>query len=169
MCVVTRHLWSTEHIEAQTKWKLISLDKISLKFVPRGPITNIPTLVQIMAWRRPDDKTLSESLMVILLTHICVTQPEWVNLFRPSDACMRRWTGSSLVQIMACHLFGAKQLSEPMLEYWIFRNKLRGNFNRNSNIFSFKKLLLKMSSAKRRLFCLGLNELNGNMYIWMHH
>ena len=31
---------------------LISI-KISLKFVPRGPINNIPTLVQIMAWRRP--------------------------------------------------------------------------------------------------------------------
>ena len=26
---------------------------ISLKFVPRGPINNIPTLVQVMAWRRP--------------------------------------------------------------------------------------------------------------------
>ena len=27
--------------------------KISLKFVPKGPINNIPALVQIMAWRRP--------------------------------------------------------------------------------------------------------------------
>ena len=26
---------------------------ISLKFVPRGQINNIPTLVQVMAWRRP--------------------------------------------------------------------------------------------------------------------
>ena len=25
---------------------------ISLKFVPRGPINNIPTLIQVMAWRR---------------------------------------------------------------------------------------------------------------------
>ena len=25
---------------------------ISLKFVPRGPINNISTLVQVMAWRR---------------------------------------------------------------------------------------------------------------------
>ena len=33
---------------------------ISLKFVPRGPINNISTLVQIMTWRRPDDKPLSE-------------------------------------------------------------------------------------------------------------
>ena len=53
--------------------------KISLKFVPKGPITNIPALVQIMAWRRPGDKPLSEAMMVSLLTHICVTRPQWVN------------------------------------------------------------------------------------------
>ena len=29
--------------------------KISLKFVPKGPINNIPALVKIMAWRRPGD------------------------------------------------------------------------------------------------------------------
>ena len=34
--------------------------KISLKFVHKGPINNIPALVQIMAWRRPGDKPLSE-------------------------------------------------------------------------------------------------------------
>ena len=27
--------------------------KISLKFVPKGPINNIPALVQIMAWCHP--------------------------------------------------------------------------------------------------------------------
>ena len=30
--------------------------KISLRFVPKGPINNIPALVQIMAWRRSGDK-----------------------------------------------------------------------------------------------------------------
>ena len=52
---------------------------ISLKFVPKGPINNIPALVQIMAWRRPGDKPLSEPMMVRLPTHICVTRPQWVN------------------------------------------------------------------------------------------
>ena len=52
--------------------------KISLKFVPRGPINNIPALVQIMAWCRPGDKSLSEPMMVRLPTHICVTRPQWV-------------------------------------------------------------------------------------------
>ena len=55
------------------------LIKISLKFVPDVPINNIPALVQIMAWHRPGDKPLSEPMMVCLLTHICVTMPQWVN------------------------------------------------------------------------------------------
>ena len=52
--------------------------KISQKFVPKGPINNIPALVQIMAWRRPGDKPLSEPVMVSLPTHLCVTRPRWV-------------------------------------------------------------------------------------------
>ena len=53
-------------------------NKISLKFVPKGPINNISSLVQIMAWRRPGDKPLSEPMMVRSLMHICVTRPQWV-------------------------------------------------------------------------------------------
>ena len=52
--------------------------KISLKFVLKGPISNIPALVQIMAWRLPGDKPLSEPMMVSLLTHICAIRPQWV-------------------------------------------------------------------------------------------
>ena len=52
--------------------------KISLKFLPKGPINKIPTLFQIMAWRRPGDKPLSEAILVSLLTHKCVTRPQWV-------------------------------------------------------------------------------------------
>ena len=52
--------------------------EISLKFVPTGPINNIPALVQIMAWRRAGDKPLSEPMMVSLPTHICVSRPQWV-------------------------------------------------------------------------------------------
>ena len=31
-----------------------------------------------MAWRRPGDKLLSEAMVVSLLTHICVTRPQWI-------------------------------------------------------------------------------------------
>ena len=53
---------------------------ISLRFVPTGSIDNNPALVQIMAWCRPDDKPLPETMMVNLLTQICSTRPQWVNL-----------------------------------------------------------------------------------------
>ena len=42
--------------------------KISLNFVPRVTINNIPSLVQIIALCLPGDKPLSEPMMVSLLT-----------------------------------------------------------------------------------------------------
>ena len=62
---------------------------ISLNVVPEGRINNIPALVQIMAWRRSGDKPLSEPMMVSLLSHICVTRPQWVNT---SDWWNLPWT-----------------------------------------------------------------------------
>ena len=64
----------------ENAWILI---KISLKFVPKGPIDKIPALVQIMAWRRSGDKPLSELMMISLLTHLCITLPQWVNSLAP--------------------------------------------------------------------------------------
>ena len=52
--------------------------EISLKFVPNGPIDIIPVCVQIMAWRRPGDKPLSEPMVA----SVC-------------DAYMRRSTSKS--------------------------------------------------------------------------
>ena len=54
--------------------------EISLKFVPKGPINNIPALFQKMAWRRAGDKPLPETMMVSLPTYICVTRPQWVDI-----------------------------------------------------------------------------------------
>ena len=48
-------------------WILI---RISMKFISKGPINNIQALVQIMAWRRPSAKPLSEPMMVNLTTHM---------------------------------------------------------------------------------------------------
>ena len=69
------------------EWKCLNSDKISLKFVPEGPINNIPALVQIMAWHRPGDKPLSEPMIVSLPTHICVTRPQWVKLVQDRNPC----------------------------------------------------------------------------------
>ena len=64
--------------------------KISLKFVPKGPINNITAMVQIMAWRRPGDKPLSEPMMVSLPTHICVAWPQWVNWYCAITYCITK-------------------------------------------------------------------------------
>ena len=73
------------HLYADDTFKLIFLNeniristKNSLKFVPKGLINNILALVLIMAWCRPGNKPLSEPMLVRSLTHICVTQPQWV-------------------------------------------------------------------------------------------
>ena len=81
--------------------------KISLKFVPKVRINNIPALVQIMAWRRPGDKPLSGPMMVSLLTHICVTRPQWVK-------CMLRYMINTSRRHFRMHFLEWKSLN---LEY----------------------------------------------------
>ena len=39
------------------------MKKISMKFVPKGPIDNKPALFQIMAWRQTGDKPLSKPML----------------------------------------------------------------------------------------------------------
>ena len=50
---------------------LISV-KLSLKFIPMGPVNNIPSLVQMMAWCRLGVKPLSEAMMISLPRLQCV-------------------------------------------------------------------------------------------------
>ena len=84
--------------------------KFHWMFVPKGPINNIPALVQIMAWRRVGNKPLSEPMLVSLPTHICVTRPQWVKQnVRPcaykdsatSPLCISCWV--SIVSIFKVH------------------------------------------------------------------
>ena len=70
--------------------------KNSLKFVLKGPINNIPALVQIMACRHPGDKPLSGTIMIILLTHIYVTRPQCVKCW----CCV--YTGPDIDHYCAC-------------------------------------------------------------------
>ena len=60
---------------------------------------------------------------------------------------------------MACRLVGAKPLSETMQEYWQLDSQ-ETNFTEiliEILTFPFKKMRLRVSSAKWRPFCLGLN------------
>ena len=71
--VLTHWGWDKMDAISDAIFECISLNenvwimtKISLKFVPRGPINKIPLLVQIRAWRRPGDKPLTEQMLVSL-------------------------------------------------------------------------------------------------------
>ena len=81
-CLLTHWGWDEMDAIMQTIFSNAFSERKCLnsdqKFVPRDPINNIPALVQIMTLRRPGDKPLSEPMMVTLLTHICVTRPQWV-------------------------------------------------------------------------------------------
>ena len=48
-------------------------------FVPKGLVINTPALIQITTWRRPGDRPLSELMIAIFLTSICVTLSQRVN------------------------------------------------------------------------------------------
>ena len=79
--------------------------KISLKFVPKGRINNIPALVQIMVWHRPGDKPLSEPMMVSLLTHICINPPQWVNKDDPHCFLKKDWLLILVNWHLECEVF----------------------------------------------------------------
>ena len=93
-----RPRWNGQHFADDTFKRIffnedvwISI-KISLTFVPKGPIYNIPALVQVMAWRRPGDKPLSEPMMDSLPTHICVTRPQCGKRFHATTWVCHRCT-----------------------------------------------------------------------------
>ena len=57
---------------------LISI-RTPLNFVPKGPIDNKSSLVQVMAWCRQATSHYLNQWWLSLLMHICVTWPQWVN------------------------------------------------------------------------------------------
>ena len=90
------------------------------------PINNMPALVQIMAWRRPGDKPLSEPKMVSLLTHICVTQPQWENHVRgislinnwPTDCVTELLVDSTDERFINRNVFSGIHYSDVKWPHW---------------------------------------------------
>ena len=56
--------------------------KISLKFVPKGPIDNKSALVQVMAWRRTGDKPLSEPMLTQFTEYAALGGEELSQIFQ---------------------------------------------------------------------------------------
>ena len=97
---------------------LVILIKISMKLVPR-----------VQYWQFtvdsgndlvPCNKPLPGTVMIQFTDAICchlATLSWWFNSLRLGDGYMHHWIGTSLVHVMACHLFCTKPLPEPMITY----------------------------------------------------
>ena len=77
--------------------------------------------------------------------------PPWVNSSRPRDSYMRQWTCSSLDQMMAWCLSGAKPLADPILTYHQFESKKQISMKFSLKLKSEERDL-EMSSAKWQPF-----------------
>ena len=115
----------------------IVLDAIGKLSQWNMPLVVYPHLVQVLAWcptgihwfiyalsgliqwyklcSRDIEELIAYQVLICWLVHICVIRLKWINSSPPNVAYMCQWIDSASVQIMACRLFGAKPLSEPML------------------------------------------------------
>ena len=69
--------------------------KISLKFVPKGPIDSNPALVQIIAWHRIGDKPLSGPILTRFTNAYMRHEERWVH-FCLTNSTWRRFTDIAL-------------------------------------------------------------------------
>ena len=81
----------------------------------------------------------------------------------PSAAYMLQWTGSTLVQVMACRLFQCW-----LIVKWTPRNKLHWNLNRILP-YSFQKCTWNCHLPKWRPFCPGRDELFMSLFIFFQY
>ena len=83
---------------------------------------------------------INSSLCMIRIVYTIQDSSYYVLTRRPRMTHTSLSGQSSLVQIMACRLIGAKSLSKTIRTYcwlvnWIIGNKFQGNFHRNTPVF----------------------------------
>ena len=100
MTVISQMIFWMHFLE----WNVWISIKISLKFVP---ITNIPTLVQIMAWPRRGDKPSSG------LTHWCLNK---MATYSNAFWLVHTITWTSGEQVLRCHMTG--QYRHYLKKWW---------------------------------------------------
>ena len=94
-----------------------------------------------------------------------------LNSSPPSATYMRQWTGSSLIQVMACRLFGAKPLPEPMLAYCQLDSweHISVEFESEFCYFHSRKCIWKCRLPNWRPFCPGGTSVHGWLKIMRLH
>ena len=94
--------------------------EISLRWMSLDLTDDKSTLVQVMAWCHQATSHYLSQCWPRYLSPYGITGPQWVNSSPPSAAHTSQWIRSALFQIMACHLLGAKPLTQPMVDYcWL--------------------------------------------------
>ena len=114
MAVISRRHFQMYFLE----WKCINFYYDFTKVCSQGSNWQYSSIGSDNGAGQETSHYLNQWWLVYWRIYICVTRPQWVNSSSPNAAYMRQWIGSSLVQVMACHLFGAKLLREPVLAYW---------------------------------------------------
>ena len=115
--------------------------KISLRFVPKGPINNIPALVQIMAWRRTGDKPLSEPMMTQFNDAYMRTRPQWVKINEASFDVSLTYGEVPLIYQCMC-------LSHDHYGYSPAGDDYRGNLSKVKIRFQYYDRLSKYMDPK---------------------
>ena len=95
------------------------LETMSTLDIPRSSAGALSSVVwkQWTAGSGKLNQWFSTQYKIIVWRSLLLTWQSCINSSSPSAAYMCQWTGSSLAQVMACHLFSAKPLPEPMLVY----------------------------------------------------
>ena len=100
-------------------------------------------------------------------THPCFAL---INSSPPSAACMHQRTRLELVKVMACRLFGAKPLPEPMLDYCQPDSYEQISVNFKSELYHFhsKNCIWNCRLPKWRPFCPGGRWWTSSQIFWTH-
>ena len=89
----------------------------SLKFLSKGTINIMSSLVQITVWHQIGDKSLSEhavSMMTFLLMHICIALPWWVKLYHKWGLwCQKQVSQAEISNCIPQYSVGCNYLSMP--------------------------------------------------------
>ena len=117
-----------------------------------------------MPWNHANEKSALVQVMAWCLMATSHYLSQWLLAFNSSPsnaACVCQWPGAVLVQVMACCLFGAKPLPEPMLAYCQLDSweqiavKIEWEFYH----FHSRKFIRNCRLPKWRPFCPGGDEL----------
>ena len=92
---------------------------------------------------------LANGSVVALYCIFCYTGTGNINSSHPSAAYIPQWIGSTLVQIMACRLFGTN---------WTLGNRIRSNLNQNTKFFIHENAFENVVCELAAIFFRGVVE-----------